>query len=446
MFPDKVIYPPNTPENSIVLQEASTQNPYCQGGSLESWRETIGCWSEGNSRLTLALCASLASPLLELAGLESGGFNWIGSSSTGKTTALLAAGSVWGKGSSSDGYVLSWRSTDNALEAVAALHSDTALCLDELSQAPSGVVAKAAYMLGNGRGKSRANIKGNARPTKNWRVMILSTGEQSLDEKLRVEGLRSNAGQAVRLIDIPGDAGFDMGLFENLHGYKSPQTFADAIKSAASLNYGYIALEFISKIIEHRDIFNNIHDVISSVSVDMAGKEADSQVLRVSKRFALCLVAGELATKWGIFPWQPGSATTSIKSCFKSWLNYRGGIGATEDIQIIRQVTLFIEQHGNSRFQPLISIDTDIYHNRAGFKETKDNRTIYYVLPESFSNELCKGFDKQKAAKVLRSAGILIPENSQRLQAKPPRDLPGWGRKRCYVLSFDMNNADEITL
>lgn len=36
VFPDEAIYPSNMPEDSIVLQEASKQNPYYQGGCLES--------------------------------------------------------------------------------------------------------------------------------------------------------------------------------------------------------------------------------------------------------------------------------------------------------------------------------------------------------------------------------------------------------------------------
>ena len=110
-------------------------------------------------------------------------------------------------------------------------------------------------------------------------------------------------------------------------------------------------------------------------------------------------------------------------------------------MQVIRQVTLFIEQYGMSRFQPLHTeinplIESGTYPNRAGFREVKSNTIRYYVLPESFA-EICRGVEPQRAAQVLRDAGILLPESKDRLQAKPPRDLPGWGRKRVYVLSFD---------
>ena len=62
--------------------------------------------------------------------MESGGFHYRGDSSGGKTTALKLAASVYGGTS----YLQRWRSTDNALEATAAQHSDCLLILDELAQ------------------------------------------------------------------------------------------------------------------------------------------------------------------------------------------------------------------------------------------------------------------------------------------------------------------------
>ena len=62
-----------------------------------------------------------------------GGIHFRSASSTGKSTALHVAGSVWGGGDAT-GYVRSWRATANGLEGVALNHCDTLLCLDELSQ------------------------------------------------------------------------------------------------------------------------------------------------------------------------------------------------------------------------------------------------------------------------------------------------------------------------
>ena len=95
-----------------------------------AWRDRIGALCVGNSRLVFAVACAFAGPLLRPAGMESGGFHIRGDSSSGKTTALRLAASVYGGPS----YMQRWRTTDNALEAIAAQHCDSLLILDELAQ------------------------------------------------------------------------------------------------------------------------------------------------------------------------------------------------------------------------------------------------------------------------------------------------------------------------
>lgn len=443
VLPDTIIQ--NTAERldneRIVLQVQTAHNPFRMAGTPEGWQSSIGEWSRGNSRLMLAVCASLAGPLLEPSGQESGGFNWTGQSSTGKTTALVAAGSVWGKGASSGGYVQNWRATSNGLEGLAALHSDAALCLDEIGQAPGRTIMEAAYMLANGMGKARAFQDGSARTARSWRCMVLSTGEKGLAEKIAEEGGRVQAGQAVRLIDVPADAGAGMGIFEDLHGQESPQAFADAIKHAAATHYGHAARAFIATFQENRDdATNTLHKALSAGLSQLCPDNADGQVQRVARRFLLCALAGEMAAEWRLLPWSQGEALAAVKVCFETWLVRRGGMGAAEDAAIVEQVTLFIEQHGASRFQD-IDNPTATCINRVGFRRSTEAVTEFYVLPESFK-EVCKGYSPTHAARVLRDKGILLTEG-QKLQRKPPRDLPGIGRPRCYVLSVHGGEGEE---
>lgn len=131
----------------VLLQTAGTlDHAFRQGGTLAGWQDQVARPAVGNSRLLLALCCAFAAPLLHLTGTESGGFHFRGASSSGKSTALALAGSVWG-GGGVRGYVRSWRATDNGLETVALTHSDALLCLDELGQVSPQVAAAAAYTL-----------------------------------------------------------------------------------------------------------------------------------------------------------------------------------------------------------------------------------------------------------------------------------------------------------
>ncbi|MDR2820466.1 MAG: DUF927 domain-containing protein [Desulfovibrio sp.] len=433
--PDKL----DKPEETIVLQGTLSHNPFTTSGNLEGWRQTVGRLARENSRLAFAVCASLAGALLEPSGMESGGFNLIGGSSIGKTTALVATGSVWGKGSSAGGYVLNWRATANGLEGLAALHSDAALCLDELGQINGQVAESVAYMLGGGTGKIRASTDGNARIVRNWRVMVLSTGEMSLADKIREANGMVRTGQLVRLVDIPADAGMGFGLFENLHGYVTAQAFADAVKNAAAVSYGHAAREFIAAFL--RQEAQTIYTAINEGMARLCPEDADGQVRRVARRFLLCAVAGEMAAEWGVLPWEQGDAFAAVKTCFEAWLSWRGGHGPAEDTAILAQVTLFIEQHGSGRFQDVNKPDA-VCVNRVGFRLAESGRTLYFVLKESFKAEICKGFSPRHVASLLLDRGILLPGDSGSFTRKPSSALPEIGRKRCYTLVFEGEDND----
>ena len=109
------------------------------------------------------------------------------------------------------GFLQSWRTTDNGLEARAVQHSDTFLPMDELGQATAPSAAKTVYMVANGQGKQRAGISGEGRPVAEFRVLFLSTGEVSLAAKLAEDGLTSMAGQETRFVDLEADAGAGIG-------------------------------------------------------------------------------------------------------------------------------------------------------------------------------------------------------------------------------------------
>ena len=49
-------------------------------------------------KVVFGISAGFAAPLLQIAGQESGGLHFVGSSRSGKTTILHVAGSIWGGG------------------------------------------------------------------------------------------------------------------------------------------------------------------------------------------------------------------------------------------------------------------------------------------------------------------------------------------------------------
>jgi putative DNA primase/helicase len=116
---------------------------------------------------------------------------------------LKLAASVYGGTS----YLQRWRSTDNALEATAAQHSDCLLILDELAQIDPKTAGECAYMLANEQGKARATRTGTPRARQAWRLLFLSAGELGLSDHMAEGMKRTRTGQEVRMADIPADAG-----------------------------------------------------------------------------------------------------------------------------------------------------------------------------------------------------------------------------------------------
>lgn len=425
----------------IIMYNAPFRNPYQMAGTLSDWQENVGKYAAGNSRLIFALCAAFAAPLLHLLGQESAGFNFVGASSTGKSTALYMAASVWGKGASGDGYVLPWRTTDNGLEAQAALHSDTLLCLDEMSQAAAPVIREAAYMLGNSQGKARANRKGDSREVKNWRVIFLSTGEQGLESKLLEDGKRARAGQAVRLLDIPADAGRGMGLFDNIGEANSASAFADVIRKSSATWHGTAGRAFLERLAGFGvEAKVQLEGVYAAFCNDLCPGGEDGQVRRAGAKFALCWLAGLVAAYPGqkmpqILQIALGEIEWAIKNCFAAWVNQRGGTGAWENKNIIETALAFIQTQA-SRFQTLGALPSPFEGtpaNRAGFRVKDEAGRTFYIFPATFEKEICNGMPTADAAKILYEAGHLLKEDG-RWMKKLPRDVEGLGRQRMYAL------------
>lgn len=294
VLPDEIFG--NAGNEHVVFQPVYAINhAYGEGGTLDGWRREIAARAVGNSRLKFSISAAFAGPLLRLLDMEGGGFHWRGASSTGKTTALVAAGSVWGGGGLS-GFTRRWRTTDNALEGTAVTHCDTLLPLDEMAEVEAKAAFRGIYMLANGQGKQRAGRAGEAKPAAEWRVSFLSTGEIGIADKIAEDGRRATAGQQVRIADLVADAGAGLGIFENLHGYSRPSDFADAIKEAAARHYGHAARTFLRHLTASIDGTRDIvRDFIATFGQRVCPANADGQVRRVARRFGMVAAAGELA-------------------------------------------------------------------------------------------------------------------------------------------------------
>lgn len=459
VMPNKTIGS-NQQEKIIFQSAANTQSTFKQKGSLAAWQENISKPCAGNSRLVFAISAAFASPLLEVTGMESGGVHFRGDSSTGKTTALRVASSVWG----GLDYLQRWRATDNGLESLAAQHSDCLLVLDELSQVDPKSAGEVAYMLANGSGKVRSIRTGAMRDTATWRLLFLSSGEAGLTEHMALAGRKPKAGQEIRLLDIPADAGRGFGIFDTLHDHIGGAAFSKVLNDAVAKYYGVASIAFLSKLVENLDKINTHVKKLQKEFIDKhLNSEAGGQANRAALRFALIAAAGEIATVWGITGWNSGEAIQAADTCFKAWLTQRGGAGNAEERAMLAQVQRFFELHGESRFSDWERPASDTSQhapktlNKAGYRkhfdakdadgqpiytgenyndgdEKKARDTEFFVYAETFRTEICAGYDYKVIQKLLDKHGVLLRPNSGKAYTRSER-LPAEGMQNIYKLN-----------
>ncbi|MEA1835178.1 DUF927 domain-containing protein [Methylobacterium durans] len=427
----------------IVFRSDQQAASFQSAGDLGAWRDQVAALAIGQSRLLFSLGVAFAGPLLEPLGQEPGAFNLVGPSSCGKTTALRLAGSVWGGGGPL-GFALTWRTTANALEGTAAAHNDSLLALDELGMCEPRDLDAAAYALTGGSGKGRLKADGELRARQRWRIMVLSTGEITLSQRI-AEGAAfkaARAGQMVRFVDIPADAGCGHGLFDHLDPFGDGAQLANAVRDRTSEFYGTAGPAFVEALLARREkALAAAREMIGAFVAERVPEGASGQVRRVGARFALVAAAGELGTAFGLLPAAPGAVTAAAESIFRQWLAQRGGAGASEDRDAVRSVRGFLLRHGLARF-----IEADKGHdagswraqNVAGFRMAGEDGD--YLFHEDGWCEATAGLDPRAAADALTAAGYLRRDASGK---RKRAERVGERTMRVYRISASILEGEE---
>lgn len=451
-------------KETFVLQKTSGQTLASHGvhGTLECWNAEIGRYCQGNSRLAFGVSVALAATMLTPARLEGGGFHFRGRSSNGKTTTLAVAGSVCGGSQDSrQAYVKTWRSTDNALEGIAAQHNDFLLCLDEIGMVKAAAAGHAAYMLANGQGKSRAASSGEAKENATWNLFFLSSGEISLADKIAEDGKDKHAmaGQEIRLIDIPAAPANGFGVFEELHSFGTGAELSlHLCAKARQEQYGTLVRAWLEYVVGTGEGPTGLAKILRSKAEELAASwvpaSATGQVFRVALKFAFCAEVGEAALKAGLLPWAEGQARWAAKQCFTDWLGSRGTLGNLEDGNGIRKVQDFLLRNKKSRFlewithgikggEELFDEGQKVF-NHAGYWKKEKGGNFFYIFPDVFRDEICKGLDVKEVCKILKEKGMLVGGNENRdlFSAKLPN--AGGSVIRCYKIAFSVLEGDEM--
>jgi uncharacterized protein (DUF927 family) len=462
VLPDE-IFPPSQVGRTIYQSESISSHDYRTSGSISEWQERVAALAEKNSRVEFAISVAFAAALIGPLGEESGGFHFVSGSSAGKTTTLIVAGSVWGGGGKA-GFVKTWDSTKNALEGMALRHNDALLPLDELSQVAAAEAGNIAYQLANGQAKMRSTKTAELREPKRWNLYFLSSGEIGLEDHMRKANQQARGGQLVRLVQIPGDAGKEMGIFEDIHGRPRPAAFAEELKQNAMRFYGTPIRAFLHRVAPNLDDARRYVqrwqlEFLSEVFPPTA--TVSGEVQRVARRMGFVAAVGELVTRMCITGWARDRAFQAAKTCFESFVDRRGTVGSFDHQAAISHVRKILALHGSSRFQRSSEREEDqdrlrrgeqlgemgpqelgaIVSQQLGWFKDKEFR----ILPDVFRAEICNpaGFDYDDVLKALDAEGYLVTLNESGKKRMTIKRSPPGPRVVAIKSSIVYSQGDE---
>jgi len=150
-------------------------------GDLDKWKEAVSPMLP-HPLVVAALGSSAAAPLLPILGVQNFIVDFVNQTSSGKTTLLKVAASVFGNPSTGDSapLIASWNTTEVGFEQRASMLNGLPLFLDDSKQATVGKeLSRLIYHFANGKGRNRGGIDGVAN-LRTWSSVLISTGESPL--------------------------------------------------------------------------------------------------------------------------------------------------------------------------------------------------------------------------------------------------------------------------
>lgn len=424
---DTFVFPNRTIGDQNVIFQSNHQrcSDYLEMGTLAEWQKEIGKLCIGNPLLLHAVSFSLAGPLLKILHVDNGGFHYFAESSTGKTTALLVAISLWGKPKQ---FIRTWRATSNGLESISTDRNDTILVLDELGEANPNEVSQVVYAITNGTGKQRSNKNGTSQEVATWRQTILSSGELSPETIISQSSQTAQAGVLLRLIDI--NCNHKFGLFDELHQFNSGRELSDHLKCLSELNYGIVGPLFIEKLIQldHKKLNNEFAEVRSLFTCN------HDQENRPATRFALAAFAGELAISIGLLPWPERSALTASLGLFREWQAARGK-RSIEDQKILTSIMNYVYRYGDSRFSALNAPGKSISDRTGWWRMDENSEKRVWMFTPGGLQQATQTNDVKPVIRALNNAGWIVAKDTGKNSKFTY--IPGDSKKRLYHITVE---------
>lgn len=411
------------PSNASPIYEA-----YHESGSLQDWQEHVHEPLSGSPIPVLAQAAALSGLLLKKLGLPGYALDINGHSSTGKTLSIQSGVSVVGNAEDSTtangtSCIQGLRATDNAFEHLAAHSNDGVLAVDETGNNGINNLDAFLYSLQEGSGKARMNMDTTLRDTMRWTAVVLLSGERSIHDFAK----RSNAGQRIRVLDIPvsNEGAIRASSTEEAAG------IAISVKDACSRYYGTAGPALINWLIEQEqtdpDFFTELKGRFKEIHQTVIEQAMTAQQRRGCQWFSVAILASELACDSGVFIHSKEHYAALIKEVMQCWL-----VDAEPVSNAVRAVTAlkrFVTCNPN-KF-PAAESDHGRPNGLMGFK---DRHGDYLFKGEDLVEAGGDLTDAVSIARELNQLGLLRASKVSRDSLQSRKTVSGLGRGLYYVI------------
>lgn len=282
-----------------------------QAGTYEEWKRIISLIRPYPKVLTF-MYASFSVPLLEILGCSNFIIELAYRTSSGKSSALRIAASVWGCSDekSHQSIISSWDNTNVYIERSASKLNGLPLILDDTKRAKNPYhVANVIYMIANGRGRGRGNTK-SISLTKSWRTVLFSTGETPLIRFTNDGGVK---GRVLEITGKPWGQTTDKtrNLITNLNM---------SIKD----NYGFAGPLFVDYLIKNKDKWKEWKKMFREIEKRFVEKSKNEVSGRLAEYVAAIELTSILVHEAEILPWKHHVFSGPIEEIWEDIINESG--------------------------------------------------------------------------------------------------------------------------
>lgn len=289
------LLPEAWPDNAVAFRgigggDDQLAGGFHSGGTYEGWLAAVQAL-DPYPRAMLGFYAAFVPPLLSVIGAPNFAIDWPNRTSTGKTTTLRVAASVWGDPDERNPYsvIHSWDATKVWIERGLSVITGLPLILDDTMRAKKPEqVPEMIYLVANGQGRGRGNQRSLAQ-SRSWHSVLLSSGE------MPATSFSQDGGSRMRCLIVRGSP----------YGTVSQKTrqLVHDLNRGVVANYGHAGPRFVQYLQRNRQRWESYKVAYTATATRLATLVNDPASARLANYGAAIEEAAKLAHDALGLPW-----------------------------------------------------------------------------------------------------------------------------------------------